>query len=150
MPNSPQDPKVPPKFFQTQDFKALDTEWRKKLKDSGFEDIERPDGNLKDGASSSNFKKRPEYDQSKAEYYRLAGQFLHEWPSPFRTSKSGTGEWKKRIWELHANGKSIREIIKIVDPEGKEAFGTMFHKIRTTLARLAKVMVAKCQKQFNQ
>ncbi len=138
---SPQDPKDQPKFFQSQSFKALNAEWEAKLKDSGFEDIERDENNLKEYASSD-FKKRPEYDQSKEEYYRLAGQFFHDY-----SFRGPNREWKKRVWGLHAEGKSIREIIKILDPEGKEPFGKLFKQIQPAIAKLAKVMVKKCLKQ---
>lgn len=144
MPGNPQDPKDRPKFFQTQDFKALDAEWKTKLKDSGFEDIEKDEDSLIDWASSA-FKRRPEYDQSKAEYYRLAGQFLHDYR--FRGPDAA---WLKRIWELHAVGTSIREIVKIVDPLGEQSPHTLFKKVQTSLAKLSKRMIEKCQKQLSQ
>lgn len=146
MSKNPRDLADRPKFYQSSSFKALEAEWKAKLASSGFEDIESDESTLKQYASSD-FAKRPEYDQSKEEYYRLAGHFLHEYH--FRDSRGSTWQWKKQVWELHAEGKSIREIIKLLDPEGKEPFGTMFKKIQQCLSRLAKVMVQKCQKQQN-
>lgn len=34
-------------FWESKKFKALEVQWKKKLDDSGFEDIEEPNGNLK-------------------------------------------------------------------------------------------------------
>lgn len=36
------------KFYETPEFKKINTEWKAKLKTSEFEDIERADGSLKD------------------------------------------------------------------------------------------------------
>lgn len=133
----------PPKFYETDEFKALDAEWKQKLKDDGFKDIERDDDRLQDWSAA--FARHPEYNQSKEEYYRLAGQFLHEY-----RFQGPQAAFNRQIWELHANGTSIREIVKILDPDGKQSAHTLFKKVQTTLAKLSKRMIKRCLKQLDE
>lgn len=90
--------------FQTKEFKALEAKWYKKLKSKGFEDIEQDEDNLKVWINDY-FPQR--YDLSrfdaKQEYYRLAGQFTFE--HPFESPLD------RRMWELHAEGVSLRSIV---------------------------------------
>lgn len=141
MDQAPKDPAEAPKFFQTSEFKSLNDEWKQKLKDSGFADIERDEDSLPDWSTA--FARHPEYGRSKEEYYRLAGQFLHEYR--FRGPE---GQWMKRIWELHANGTSIREIVDILNP-GEKHWHTVRKKVQLSLAKLKRKMIEKCQKQLS-
>jgi len=87
-----------------QDFKELKAKWYKKLKKSGFEDIEYESGELKFSSTISN-KRRQERAaiwQDRADYYTLAGWFLNDYKF--------TVELEKIIWEYHSNGMSAREI----------------------------------------
>lgn len=88
--------------------KALTETWNKKLKDSGFEDAEDSKGNLKQFHGSKLFSRSRAYVtmESQTEYYRQAGQFLHEY--------TGFTPITKKIWELHSIGKSVRQIVKII------------------------------------
>ncbi len=126
-----------PKFYQTDAFKALNDQWKQKLNSSGFNDIERDEDSLQDW--STGFSRHLEYNASKEEYYRLAGQFLHEYR--FRGKEAA---WSKKIWELHATGTSIRNIVKQIDPDGQHNPHTLFKKVQVRLASLAKRMLEKC------
>lgn len=93
---------MPPK---NKTFDQLQAVWDKKLKKSGFEDIETRDGNLKNWDSlafrkPSSATNRAASTEATAEYYRLAEHFLH-----VHKFKNLT---HKHIWELHVNGKSVK------------------------------------------
>lgn len=85
----PRGPRVPP---------ALQAEWDARLRASGFVDAEK--------ASLTGYDSRlpREYERGmpRQEYYRLAGHWLHDrcWPTRLR----------KRVWELHADGKDHHTI----------------------------------------
>lgn len=108
--------------FKTKEFLALKKKWDKKLKSDGFEDIEQDDGNLKLW-SSHFFKAR--FNETlfgaKEEYYRLAGQFLHE--HIFKEQKT------KLIWQLHSEGISIRDIVKALKKRGFKAYKNAVHRV---------------------
>lgn len=100
-------------------------EWDKKLKDSGFNDIEdRRKDTLKSWAGTSyldinkngEFKAEPKanygyttltWKESQAEYYRLACQCLHE--AQFKNTQY------RLIWQLHSEGLSYAEISPILN-----------------------------------
>jgi len=95
--------------------KKLQDKWTKKLKSYGFEDIEDDKGRLKKWTVTHLNKllyqgKTEEYTpeltnqrfSSKRDYFALAGQFLHEYK--FKT------KLQEKIWQLHAEGLSFREI----------------------------------------
>jgi len=87
------------------EFKALQKKWYKKLEKSGFEDAERPDGNLKWWASRFDRKwYNPTADAAKEAYYRFAGQFLH--------GHTFEDPMEREIWALHSEGVSMRNIVK--------------------------------------
>lgn len=88
------------------DFKKLQAEWDKKLKDDGFEDAENRDGTLKIW-HDLHFRK-PSHDtnqradfEATSEYYRLTSQFLH--------SHQFSSLSERHIWELHCEGKSVKQ-----------------------------------------
>lgn len=125
--------------------KKLQSDWAKKLADSGFEDIETPDGYLKNYASSrylsgKNNGKDAEYliadYETKARYYRLAGQFLY--------SHKFANEAEKQVWVHHAEGVSFRKIVKLVG--GRYNFSEVYRTIR----RLKNVMFEAVLKEERQ
>lgn len=118
----------------SKEFKELQREWYKKLKDTGFEEIEQEDGNLKLWACHA-FKTHynPTSAGAKEEYYRLAGHFLYQY-----TFES---EQERLTWELHSQGKSIREILIVIAEKGYKSHK---NKVHQTIKRLAKVMVQTC------
>lgn len=101
---------------QSKEFLALRDEWYKKLKDTGFSDIEQNDdnpgkvgGNLKHWDStvfSKGNHSAPGVFADRQRYFELAGHFLHE--------HKFTESSEKRVWELHSQGLSIREIARAI------------------------------------
>lgn len=95
-----------------QQLKTLQLEWYKKLKKSGFEDIEelteynakRPSSFLKRHSKHFLLVDSLEKIEAKTEYYRLAGQFLYE--------HKFVNEIEKLIWAEHAEGLTYRAISK--------------------------------------
>lgn len=114
----------------SKEFLALQRKWYKKAEKSGFEDIEQPDENLK--IWSYRFVKACENDptlhQSKEEYYRLAGSFLHE--HLFKDQKS------RLIWQMHSEGVSIRNIVKALKSRRFKTYRREVHQIIQDLAAL--------------
>ncbi len=114
-------------------FKRLRAKWYKKLKDEGFEDIESPDSELLHKWHGSLFATHydPVVTPAKEEYYRRAAQELHTYP--FENNLD------RLIWEKHAGGLSIRDIVKLLK---KRRFKQTFsrQKVHTILKRLAKDM----------
>jgi len=90
---------------QSQEFKALQKEWDAKLKASGFDDIEdttREDRPLK-AWHNFRFKRTPIVQREATEtYIDSAKALLLTYPFKNPTHR--------RIWELHCEGKSRREI----------------------------------------
>lgn len=90
------------------ELKKLRKHWNEILASEGFKDIEsdNPDAPLKSSAYDV-FTKYPDGTfEMGSEYSRLAGQFLHEFE--FESKRD------RRIWELHSDGSTVREIAKIV------------------------------------
>jgi hypothetical protein len=84
-------------------FNKTQKEWYKKLKESGFHDIEYKDGSVEQ-AVPNYLRRRKDVAfqiESVQAYYRLAEHFLNE--HKFKDNI------EKAIWEYHANGLSIRE-----------------------------------------
>lgn len=90
-----------------QDLNQLKTVWYRKLKQSGFKDIERDEDTLKSWSSIFQYQKPGNNAQSKEEYYRYATHFLEE--HNFET------ELQRIIWEYHSNGLSMRNIAKTLN-----------------------------------
>ncbi len=98
---------------RSKELTSLQKVWYKKLKKSGFNDLEYDEDTLKQYSSSKIYRGRlngKDYaDQAVSNvatesYYRLAGHFLHD--HKFETER------EKTIWSYHAEGKSFREIAK--------------------------------------
>lgn len=89
-----------------QNLKELQETWYKKLKKSGFEDIESNEDNLKVWSSIFFSRHSIEQIQAKQAYYQMATNFLEDYRFESRRDKI--------IWEYHANGVSYRDITKIL------------------------------------
>ncbi len=117
--------------FNTKEFKDLKSTWDKKLKDSGFDDLEPREGQLKTWSTKFiNLRYDKAAYEAKETYYRMAGKFLYDY------NFANTRE--KKIWELHAQAVSIRHIIKVLKSQQYAAYRDIVH---ATIRRLAKVMV---------
>jgi hypothetical protein len=95
-----------PKVPDEHDLQALQKIWYKKLRDSGFEDIEdvsSPQRFLKTWHSTYFFNRyTPETYEHKEMYYRMCSHFLHEYAFPT--------DRLKEIWKMHTEGMSLRSM----------------------------------------
>lgn len=87
-----------------QSLKDLKAKWYKKLRDKGFKDIEDDKGRLVTWSTSQALKAKTAKYQ-KADYYRLANQFIYD--KKFDTVK------QRAMWTFHAYGLSFDAIAKI-------------------------------------
>lgn len=119
------------------DLKALQAEWYAKLKAEGFKDIEQDEDNLIRW-DSHHFQQQsnPTDFETKAEYYRVAGQLLHE--------HEFESEWEKLVWEMHSAGLSTPKIITEL-----KARKLTFYKERVygTIKKLGTLVGKQCQYQ---
>jgi hypothetical protein len=107
--------------------------WYKKLKKSGFDDIEQDEFYLKkwsnrfENLAASN---DPEHwFKPKQDYYYYATQFANTYK--FKSNK------EKLIWEYHSNGISMREIAKLLK---KVRIYISHETVRAILKPLIKLM----------
>lgn len=116
-----------------QKFNNLQEIWYKKLKDSGFEDLEEPRVGNNDKSyhwlkqwHNQYFQQRytPSQFDAKQDYFILASRFLFE--HKFENTL------EKNIWKLHSEGEYIRETAK--------KLGTYKLKVESTLKKLKKIM----------
>ena len=98
--------------FKTKDFKKLFAEWNKKLIDSGFDEIEdfsNEEVRLKSWHSHKwILGTAPERRIEAESYYEKAQELLN---NGFEFSC----DLDLRIWQLHCQGLSIRQIAEIID-----------------------------------
>lgn len=97
-----------PRRIDEDDLKVLKKIWYKKLKDSGFQDIEdinSPRELLKTWHSNYFMRKyTPDEFEAKASYYRRCSHFLYDY--------SFDSDRERLVWELHSEGLSFRDIAK--------------------------------------
>lgn len=94
------------KFHKTKTFLELDKEWKKKLKDSGFNDIEDESENIDRGSWDFRTTKVMNSFNTKSEYYYRATQFLNDYN--FDTALD------KTVWMYHAEAIGVRDISKLL------------------------------------
>lgn len=87
-------------------FEKLKDDWYKKLKASGFADIEYKDGSIRSCRPRHARAKDPSLRQATEEYYYMAYHFLNEY--------TFGSEIDKVIWDYHSNGISARDIAKLL------------------------------------
>lgn len=134
--------------LKSKEFKSLQNTWYKKLKESGFNEIEQDEDRLKNWTSSRILKGKNIGNawadiqvsrEAREEYYRLAGQFLYEYK--FKSAL------EKKIWTLHSTGMSFREI-------AKELRSTKFKCTKDTINRaikpLAEEMLKIARSEYNE
>ena len=91
-------------------FKLEQEKWYKKLKESGFKDIEHADGSLNVTNPRSFHFKDEDLRQSVQDYYCMAYHFLNAYKF--------ISELDKVMWEYHTEGLSIRNIVKTLNKAG--------------------------------
>lgn len=126
---------------KNQNLQKLIKDWDRKLKESGFNDIEERDtdrlkswaGNVAlnneicDRSRKTDYKHKYGYTsltwkESQEEYYRIAGQCLHE--AEFKSEKH------KIIWQLHCEGLTNKEIADKINAKK--------HQVKYAINRMAK------------
>jgi hypothetical protein len=83
---------------------ALEREWAAKLKATGFQDLECPDGSL-----SNRGKPHPTDAAGDARGEDLAA--YNEWARGVLWSRRWANETDRAIWEAHCDGASVRDTI---------------------------------------
>lgn len=99
----------------------LKAKWEKKLKNSGFNDIENADGSLKAEVDPRTIAYA--LKDGRSEYYMQATQFLNRFK--FSTAL------ERSVWHMHSEGSSFRTIASVYD--------MTFYKVRTTINKLQKL-----------
>jgi DNA-binding NarL/FixJ family response regulator len=90
--------------------KKLQDIWNKKLKNSGFVDIEDALGRLKEHSTSITLLSRgwnPVKVETQTRYFQLVGNFLND-------NKDFT-DIQRIIWEMHGQGLTLRQIAKNIN-----------------------------------
>lgn len=111
------------------DLKTLQDEWYARLKAEGFNDIEdtnSPRQMLKSWHSTlfiHRFDK--ERFNARQQYFEMATHFLHS----FKFASA----LERHIWELHADGKSLREIAKTTTQVSKDGALKMIKKLQRAM-----------------
>lgn len=101
--------------FKTPEFKALFKEWNQILEDGGLEEIENfdlPNPSLKKFHSNKWTLENGRAQDARdiKAYYEMAGDLLESFP--FKT------ETQKRMWEMHCDGMSVRQIAQSLNQRG--------------------------------
>lgn len=116
------------------ELKKLRAKWYKKLKDTGFEDIETEKGLKRPSASGrmiQTVKDKRELNIRSAEnYYRLAGWFLNE--HKFEC------ESDQYIWNMHSQGESYRTIEGLLKLKGY--YPSSYGVVKQVIHRLREIM----------
>lgn len=131
--------------LKSKQFKDLQATWYKKLKNSGFEDIEKDEKYLK-FYPLEYFETH--YDpikyQAKEDYYRMAGKFLYDhFFNEAGNARKDRDQESRLIWQAHAEGTSIRNIVKLIKKKGFKSKRDKVHKI---VQQLVKIMVENARK----
>lgn len=108
--------------------KQQQDKWYKKLARSGFKDIEDTapgKDRLKTWAVNFKAKYTPDQFQAKADYWQMCRDMVHSYA--FKNKR------EKRIWELYAEGKSVRDIEKELK-YAKSAVARTIRRLRRNLS----------------
>lgn len=81
--------------------------WYQRLKESGFKDIERESGRLRDEVDERTIKRALQDKERREAYYAACAQFLFTFDF--------TCERARKVWELHSDGLSVRAIAREMD-----------------------------------
>lgn len=114
-------------------FKELEAKWYKKLEASGFDDIEdttNPDRPLKTWAKSDFLEKSPTTIAVNTAYYGAASDLLntYKFKKPIH----------KRIWKLHSEGMSVRDIEEVMSKTAKPLKKSRIQKVISDIAKTIK------------
>ena len=114
--------------MSSQALNKLTKEWYAKLKKSGFDDIEDSEDTLKRWHTKIFLNASAVSSQAKQDYYRIAGYFLNDYE--FKS------DYEKKIWELHATGKSMRGIGKQLGKHKKDYVNRIIQRLRKEMLKM--------------
>lgn len=119
----------------TPGFKALQKEWQKKLKDSGFKDIELTNGELRKSGTEHRFMQAsPLEREAKATYFEIVNEKLVQTmgsPNPSQTQMYFCSDFthlELQVMELHADGYSQAEIARRLGIRGRSPIYRALYK----------------------
>lgn len=117
--------------MQSKQLKKLQQTWQRKLERSGFEDVERPNGTLKnyDSYRLREMNMTGDVLQARQRYYELARHFYND--HTFETSL------EKEVWRLHSEGVTYKEIVKAIKRR------VSWSSVQRIVVRLAKLMLSQ-------
>lgn len=122
------------KLTEQEKFERLKAKWYKKLKQTGFEDIEKDESHLK--RSSQSYHKdmnRIGYDwRSRAQYFQMATNFLNEYRF--------VDDFEKNIWMYHSEGLTVVNISEILKKVYKKKRASGRDVVDRAIQRLRKSM----------
>lgn len=123
------------------EFERLKDEWYKKLKESGFEDIESDETRLKKWSSQFG---RMDHSviQIRESYYQMATRFFNE--HNFDT------DLDKVIWLYHSEGIGSREIVDTLAKVNIQTSHTIICRIISCLERIMKTKYLPGYKEENE
>ena len=99
------------KYWRTQKFRSLQKKWEKKLKDSGFVDMEDAKARLRQNAGNSYRTRSHTLINAKREYYEMLGFWQHE--TGFKD------DVERLVMELKADGIMIKDICLVLKGAGE-------------------------------
>ncbi len=110
-------------------FKRLQAKWKKKLKESGFKDIENDHGDFTDHGSAHDLRQRKigfraGYMEAIRDYYMWAEDMANH--GRFKSAVD------RKIWKMHSDGSTSREIAAAV-PYDNTWISRKIKKIRAYL-----------------
>lgn len=112
-----------PDIFKTKKFKLLQDKWMRKLKQSGFEDIETSDGGIKAPTDPRTIAFAMRDKEEREAYYSMAQDFLN--------SYAFFDDLELNVWEMHCEGigyKTIARKLKVTP-----------YRVEITLTKLKKL-----------
>lgn len=112
---------------KSKEFIALKKKWYAKLEKAGFDDIEQDEEHLKkwDGHFFAKRCRSPAAGPQE-EYYRLAGQFLHD--------HLFTSVFERLVWQMHCDGVSVEAMVRALKDSKRKFNKNTLHKIIKSLA----------------
>lgn len=113
---------------KNKEFAKLKSKWYGKLKKSGFQDIEKNEYDLVDKSYIFSRDYDPDKFRAKEEYYRMAEEFLTNYHFQDNTDRF--------IWSQHAEGTSIRDIVKLLKVKRIKSYKFKVHAAINRLQRL--------------
>lgn len=118
-------------YWDKDEFRRLQKTWYRKIKNDGFKDIESENGLSLKEWNSNFFKNRLVYIkyQCTLQYYQKGSEILQTY--------SFENQYEKKIWQLHMEGMTVRQIAKTLKSykKKKSTIHTIIEKIARTIKR---------------